>query len=188
MKFCAATLSPLWLLSLLAMSCSVEMNEQEYVSWIQNYENGLHATKKSGELVFDLQYQPAAYLELQQNAGAHAIDSLQYYLLNIGVEGGRVDVARHRATNEVELQRLQYYFSYNFQNDIFLEEEGVRVSCVLFHHEQSLKSKNLKTFALAFPNKFPDSEKAKLVIESEVFGSLPIKIKIKKETPRLKKI
>jgi len=178
-----------WLFSFGVAACSLALDEKEYISFVRDLENGLHVIKEVNEFVFDVQYQPMDYLAISRNPNDLQPDnSLQYYLLNVGVKGSKIDIEHYKATNEAELQQTRYYFSYHFQNDIQLEERGQVLPCLLFHAEQSLKEGNFKTFVLAFENKFPDSEESKLVITSDLFGSLPVKIKILKTTPRLRKL
>ena len=48
----------------LLASCSKELEREEYIRWIEDYDHGFHAQKTVAEFVFDLQYLPAAYRSL----------------------------------------------------------------------------------------------------------------------------
>jgi hypothetical protein len=176
------------MLSWVLVSCGLEPNE--YIAWVRDYDNGLHVKKSFNDFEFDVQYQTPDYLALiSPSSEAHVNDSLQHYILNIGVVNSSISIAEYKAENLSDKQRRLYYLSYNFQNDIFLEEEGAVLPCVLFHAEQSLSPGNTKTFLVAFKgNPSRDEGETKLIIKSDLFGSLPVKIKILKSSPTVRKI
>jgi len=174
----------------LLCGCSSSLDQDQYVAFVNDTKNRLHVIEHFKEFVFDVQYQPADYLKLKSTRqdAENPNPEWQYYVLNIGVRGATTDIERYLSTSDAELQRHRYHFSFHFQNDLSLEQEGVALPCLLFHAEQSLKSGHFKTFVLAFENKFPESKESKLVIKSDLFDSLPLKIKISKTTPVLRKL
>jgi hypothetical protein len=175
----------LFLLAAILSSCSGPLSRDEYVRWVRDYNNGLHVTRKFSSFQFDLQYQPPQYMLLQRTADRErsqqdieGLSDLQYYTLTVSPEEGEVDIL---ATGDFsEQQRRRYYFSYEFQQDLVLEEEGTELPCVLFHFERPANIKGRHTFVLAFENPHKRSEQSKLVIRSRYFGDLPIKIKVAK--------
>jgi hypothetical protein len=171
------------------ISCQSRLEQKDYIAWVRDYENGLHVKKSNAEFTFDLQYQPSAYVWLQRHgAGTEKIDTTeiatiagtQYYILTIAVERNDVDFIDYNVKDIKEKQQKLYYFSYQFQNDIFLEENNTRLPCVLFHFERSIDLNQNCTFILGFENQNSDSKEAKLIIQSQQFGSLPVKIKVSK--------
>lgn len=163
------------------MSCSSSLERNDYVSWVRDYKNGLHIKSIYNDFVFDLQYQPKAYLDLlRENRPLN--DDLQYYVLNLSIVDPGLDFMEYNVSDVGEKQRRLYYFSYLFQSDIFLEEHGERFPCVLFHFEQSTLN-NGKTFVLGFERSGSDGivKESKLIVDSSYFGSLPIKIKVNKD-------
>ncbi|MDQ3395276.1 MAG: hypothetical protein M3512_14345, partial [Bacteroidota bacterium] len=115
------------------------------------------------------------------------VDHLQYYLLKIEVAGSNMDFLNHGIQSIQEKQEKIYYFSYLFQDDIYLEEEGEKLPCVLFHFERAMDMKNSRTFVLGFEKPLKESESACLIINSDQFDAQNIKIKIsKKNIPNLK--
>jgi hypothetical protein len=156
---------------------------------VQDPKNGLHVIKQSNEYVFDLQYQPADYVWLQsggQNAPSPDTESTQYYILTISPINSVLDLINN-SSDDAEKQEKLYYFSYLFQNDIQLEEKGKLFRCVLFHFEKNQVIKGGRTFLLGFESNEPKEKEVKIVIQSQQFGSLPIRIKITKENiPTLK--
>lgn len=171
--------------------CSGKLDREAYVKWIRDYDHELHVKEEHDEFVFDLQYTPADYVWLQRNATTtdHAtyeaekkdIEQTQYYTLTISVKDDATDFIDYGISDIQEKQRKLYYFSYLFQDDIKLEENGEQLPCVLFHFEKPVDLKRSRTFMLGFENIHPDAKEARLVISSPQFGSLPFKIKISKD-------
>ncbi len=179
-------------LAILISSCSKQLSKEEYIRWVQEPENGLHTIKESNGFIFDLQYQPDQYLWLQsgdkgQPDFGNKSDNIQHYLLTISLSDPELDLINNNIESTSEKQEKLYYFSYLFQNDIQLEEDGKLFPCVLFHFEKNQVARGGRNFLLGFENKEPEENEVKVVIQSEQFGSLPIRIKINKENiPTLK--
>lgn len=173
----------------LCVSCTGSLSKEGYVRWVRDYSNSLHVSQKVGEFEFDVQYQPSDYLWLQKmntdnfderrekNAGS---DAIQYYVLTVGLASKTVDFINYGVNDLPGKQRKLYYFSYQFQDDIKLEEGGKQVPCVMYHFEKPVDLRGTRTFLLGFEWADKNAQESVLVIESEQFGSLPIKIKISK--------
>lgn len=174
-------------------SCKSELDKEEYVSWIEDYENGLHVTRDVGEYNFDLQYKPSEYLEIQTAAYTpigneeEGKNNMQYYTLTVSLNSKRSDLINHDVKNAQEKAEKLYYLSYQFANDIFIEENGERFPCQLFHFERSYDLKPSRTFVLGFENPKAESASARLIIDSPYFKLGPVKIKVNKNNiPDLK--
>lgn len=175
--------------SLGILSCSRELDKREYVQWIQSYENELHQRVSFCDYVLDVQYQPIDYMLLQQTQGniqrgeidslRKDISDLQYYLLTIEVKHGKEDLIKFGAAHDSEVQERLYYYSYQFQNDIHLEEGGHELPCALFHFERSFDLRTSRTFVLGFENR--NANESILIVNSIQLGGTPIKIKILKD-------
>jgi hypothetical protein len=179
------------LVCMLSVACTRQLDKVNYIQWVQDYDNGLHVRKTVSEFVFDLQYQPAHYATLVADGAPTAItnDSMQYYVLKISLRDSSKDLLLYNVRDNTDQQRTFYYYSYLFQHDIFLEENGSRLPCVLFHFEQN-DLRIERTFILGFehlPGK-QDIKESKLVIDAGQFGSLPIKISVSKENIPILKI
>jgi len=177
---------------ILLLSCTTTLSPDEYVKWVENPKNGLRSLKNSGELHFDVQFQPSDYLWLQSGKIMEYEESkvsnqgVQHYLLKITSQTPEVDWLKSGYDRSAYQTRL-YYFSYLFQNDISVLENGLAIPCAMYHLEQAQGGNYTKTFLLGFENKFPSSETAVLTIKSEYLSSLPINIKISKNNiPNLK--
>lgn len=175
-------------IALVSASCSTALNSDEFIAWVKDYENGLHVKQEHEPYVFDLQFQPADFVRLQRNDDNTLpgdLKAMQYYTLKIGTNS-QADFLSTGVSNHIEKQQKLYYFSYLFQDNIKLhEEDGEILPCVLYHFERGLNKES--TFVLGFENPKPLSKSASLVVESEEFGSFPVKIKISKDNiPSLK--
>jgi hypothetical protein len=166
---------------LASFSCTRSLDRDEYVRWVSDYENGLHVSKESAPFIFDVQYQPTEYLAILDHSDLQEGNAMQRYVLKVSMVDPKDNLITHSISTLAEKQQRLYYFSFLFQNDLFLEENGEELPCVLFHFEQSGVG-NYQTFLLGFehPKKGHGTE-SKLVVKSEKFGSLPIKIKISKQ-------
>lgn len=161
--------------------------------WVRDYKNGLHVKKTFSSFVFDLQYQPSDYVTVLKNdaspvsKGGHDTN-IEYYTLKVSLTDPRRDIINFESQSGAEAQRRKYYFSYLFQEDVYVEENGKRFPCVLFHFERPEFQKT-GTFVLGFERpegSLPGTE-TRFVIESPYFSSLPIKIAISKtDIPSLK--
>ncbi|TRX59121.1 hypothetical protein FNH22_11395 [Fulvivirga sp. M361] len=177
-------------LALVLSACSDKIDSEHYRKWVQDYENGLHAKRVYGGYTFDIQYMPEDYLRLQRNESNTTPssvkkrtrdNSLQYYKLTISSENKDKELISSAVNNVKEKQRRLYYFSYSFQNDIYLEVNKTKVPCVLYHFEKASGLMPGRTFLLGFEEEITPGKDAVVVIESSVFGSLPIKIRISKD-------
>jgi len=94
---------------------------------------------------------------------------------------------RINSVSNVDLQLNNYYFSYLFQNDIFLEEGGVVKPCELFHFEKYSDGSMRKVFNLAFENTDNEGADVFVIIKSERISTNPVRLKIsKRHLPDLK--
>lgn len=173
------------LMSILLFNCSNVLEQADYVKWVKDYKNGLHIKSVNGDFIFDLQYQPKEYLSLLTDKPGQ--DSLQYYVLNVSLVDPTIDLFEYNVSDTGEKQTRLYYFSYLFQDHIYLEEGESRFPCVLFHFENSSLD-NGRTFVLGFERSTIDNlEMSKVVVDSPYFGAIPVKLKIVKENiPSLK--
>lgn len=183
------------LMLVMTASCQRHLDGEAFGKWIHDMDNGLHVQKRSGDFLFDVQYEPSSYVALKQvisspgmsyDSALHDTEHLQYYTLTVGLPESTNDFLENQVSSPEEKQQLLYYYSYQFQNDLKLEDGGSKLPCVLFHFERSADIKNSRTFVLAFENLHPDSREVNLSIQSELFPQF-ITIKISKNNiPSLK--
>lgn len=159
------------------------------MKWVTDYQNNLHVKASHADFIFDLQYQPAEYVLIQRGINNYNADSLlsevnklsdiQYYTLTISVKDN-TDLISYGLNSVPEKQQRQYYFSYRFQDDIILEEDGKQLPCILYHAEKPITVNGGRVFVLGFENPNTKSVSSKLVITSDVFNTSPIKIDVAK--------
>jgi hypothetical protein len=174
-------------------ACSTQLEKEDYVAWVTDYQHDLHVKKDYSEFTFDVQYQPLDYAFILQEHQPTAEDlevfkknnkSIQHYILKVALKSGGADIISVGAVDAMDRQQNLYYFSYRFQDDISLEENGRIIPCTLFHFERQSDLSGAQTFVLGFDNaadhKDASDGEAHLVIRSPYFSSLPIKIKVSK--------
>lgn len=180
----------------LLSGCSSALTPEAYLQWVESYDNPLHQQRRAGAYVFDLQYKPAPYLRMQQE-GVHfspaslrsgeATDAMQYYTLTLGLADGKSDFLDYQVTTVAGQQEKLYYFSYGFQEHIYLLENGQKLPCLLFHFERSYDLKPTRTFVLGFDNPGGSAAPATVVIDSPWLQSGPVQFHINKtNTPTIK--
>jgi len=188
-------ISLMFLLACFLVNCDSELRRSDYIKWIQDYQNKIHVRSTISHFIVDLQYQPAEYVLLQRgienySGAARAVElktlsGIQYYTLILSRKDG-TDLVNYGVNDPVEKQERLYYFSYRFQDDITLEEDGKILPCVLYHSERPADPNGGRTFVLGFENQNANSALAKVVIRSDLFSTLPIKIEIAKSNiPKL---
>lgn len=171
------------------LSCSAELDKKAYIKWVKDPRNGLLVKENVNEYAIELQYTPAEFVILQSGEdltkeelqeALEEYQHLQYYTLRVSTLSSQ-DFIEFATASKEERQKKLYYFSYHFQNDIEIEEDGERYPCVLFHFERNGSLKNSRTFILGFENKgsVPVAE-SKVIINSAYFGS-PVTMSVKKE-------
>lgn len=176
------------ILTLLALAaCTASVDRDQYVQWVESYENGLHVKQRVNDYWLDVQYKPADYVALQRIAHSEAplsvaqarqqVDHLQYYTLTVSTEDPQDDLLRYGTL--AEQQRLLYYFSYELQSAIHLEEGQQQLSCVLYHFERSYDLKSTHTFVLGFEPPAVKSTETTLVIAPPLFSSVPVRITLR---------
>ncbi len=159
----------------LFFGCQTKLSREDFLQWVKNYENGLHVRQSFNGVVYDVQYLPT-------QARDYSIDSkelrlgLQHVTLRIASHDGS-DILNRHATSPRDFQLNDYYYSYLFQQDIFLEQGNNVLPCVLFHFERTADQHNNRVFNLAFENEKDESEEFFLIIKSDRLSGLPVRIK-----------
>ncbi|HXA01109.1 MAG TPA: hypothetical protein VNW99_03920 [Cytophagaceae bacterium] len=178
-----------------------ELNPAEYTEWVKDYSHGLHKMKTVGDIVFDLQCKPVEFIVVNEQKGnipdkelldtrVNELSKNQYYTLSLKVKDKTVDFLKYKVTSEKEFYEKLYYYSFAFQNDIFLEDGGKMLPCKLFHFERSYDLKKSRTFELSFPAAENSTSDKTIVINSKDLNCGPVRIKINQDdlnsTPRIK--
>jgi hypothetical protein len=158
----------IWIIIICLGGCK-PLSQNEFTNWISDLNNGCHVTKEVGKFVLDIQYIPDM-AERKTTAGKKV-------MLKIATVEGEDLLQQGVATSE-DWQKANYYYSFNFQEDLFIEVDGKRVPCSLFHFEKSMTSKNQRIFHLLFDDTSAEKD-FYLVIDSPKLYSLPIRVKLR---------
>jgi hypothetical protein len=167
----------------------------EYVSWIENPENGLKQEKVIGDLSFTLQYKPLEFIALKalgpSAANAKGVqearkeyEGMQYYTLTINNKSGINDLLKYEVSDMQEYQQRVSYFSFDMQRDLLLVEGEDSLKCRLFHYERVYGLAPYATFLLGFdlPAKKSGEVCDKVLVYRErVFETGMLKFRIKAE-------
>lgn len=188
--------------ALLFFSCgNKELSVEEYISYIDEKENGLFSIKEVENYVFELQYRPIEYIVALKSKNLNAkefeqkkleLDHLQHFNLKIIAKGKNQEMLRTGTASEQEYQYRINYFSYEAQNDIKLIDGKDTLKCVLYHFERSYNMAPYSNLVLGFAKtKASDEINDKVVsYDDKVLGTGKINIKINsgdiKNIPSLK--
>lgn len=177
----------LGVLALFVLGCQSHMSSDDYLGWVESYENGLHKRQQVGDFLIDIQYKPIVYNILRSNnpeeieaLKTHSVEqeSALEFTLSLGLSQKGIDLLDFLSSNQRERQELIYYFSYQMSEDVYLEIDGQKTPCGLWHFERSFDLKNHRTFVMAFDRSQNTLSEITLVIDSPLFGPVPIKTKI----------
>jgi hypothetical protein len=97
--------------------------------------------------------------------------------LSIGLADGKSDPLWQGAANKIAYQQRVYQLSYQLQENIYLEQDGGRLPCVLYHFERSYDLRPERVVVLAFETKKP-GRPSSLIIDSELFANQPVQVKL----------
>jgi hypothetical protein len=171
-------------------SCHRDLSAEEYVDWVRDYKNGLHVKATEGNFTYDVQFQPSEYVLLQRFGSSlnekivkrelPGVNTTHFVLLNV-VADGKKDFLDIAGSDPSERQKVDYYFSYLFQNDLHLEDGEQILPCILYHCEKNTRIPGARTFVLGFnkPNSSATTT-VKLVSRCGLLSSLPVKVSISK--------
>ncbi len=138
----------------------------EYVTWIENADNGIRIERTNDRFKYQLQLKPPLYIVIRERTGqlhsldelagyAKEFDNLQYFTLKIAQRGEPSSSAESIQHFDADMN----YLSYGFQNDIRLIDGCDTLPCILFHHENTGGLTSYDVFSLAFDSsQYPDKD------------------------------
>ncbi len=162
------TIVLVFLASLLVFfGCQTDLDEKAFLKWVENPENGLNKTKKTAEYVYSVLYKPAAYKAILANRKIELEDlevsDFLNFTLTLGVDKD-IDFVDYHAGVNGNKQAILDYLAFSFQNDIWLETNGKKVPCALYHFERSFDLKSTRKINLGFQIEDKGIKNIKLVI------------------------
>lgn len=180
-------------LSLLVLCCtSRHLEPAAYRKWVQDNENGLLQERQIEDIVFRAQYKPADYVILREykdklsdsllKARREELKGMHYLDLKLSVAGPAKDILKYGVSTENELYQRMYYFSFGFQDDLYLLDGEKKIPCSLYHFERSYDMAPERTFVLGFAGEEADNGKdLLLVIDSPELGVGTVKLRFSKD-------
>lgn len=188
-----------WLVIALFLSCSKAKQEMNPVALIQHVEsenNGFQIAKEINGVLFKSRFEPAEYACAKQIVGnnikglkavAEYLESrsgLDYYSLEIENIKGNTDPLMIGIQSQQEYLARVDYFSYEFEQDVFLASNTDTLRCALFHYENSYGGMPKLRFLFAFPK---SNTGRTLIINDRIFKNGLVKLSFEKElfVPRL---
>ena len=174
------------------LGCQKTISPKELTQFLKNPSNGLRKTKTIGVLQLELIYQPASLTILNEHHG-QSMDSENFnkqlkeleeqesFLFRLKIDDGHnKSIANYNVRNESERQQRLYYLSYQMKKDIYLVMGKDTLPPMLYHFEGTFDLAPHRAFMVAFEK--PKNNEALdriFVLDSPMFGTGPIKLKIK---------
>jgi hypothetical protein len=160
----------IFILTVLFYSCSGNLSNEEYISWVENEQNGLKIKRSSAAAEYILQYEPSFYKALsfsQYGKGEglrkakEQFEDLNHFMLKVNPKASAF-------TKEAELSR---FLAYDLREKIrFTEGADTLDKTVMYHLESSGGISPYHRIMLAFP-KAGATATLKLIIEPNKMDS-----------------
>jgi hypothetical protein len=175
------------------------LSPKDYVHFAKSEKSNLLKVRELGDFKFEVFHQTVDYklaLEYQNNNNktiaerTKEIEGMDYFTLKITPLKGNESILKYNLQSEEDYQARLAYFSFDMQNDIFLEKSGKKVPCSLYHFERAYDLTNYRVFDLAFEtnNNTASADKI-LILHSDFFETGPIKFIFKaKDLQQLPKV
>lgn len=178
----------------LCIGCGKEvLDKTSYKAWIENYQNGLHKQKEVGVLVTDVQYISSDYMLLQEMAvevmgeearkeRKTALDKTLFFKVRLSINQEGATIMNYGIQAPQEQTARSKYFSFDMQDDLYLEVGGKKKKCGLYHFEEGYDLTTTRTFMLGFSQEEAEKDQNKtLVLDIPIFNTGPIKIQFQEE-------
>jgi len=168
----------------------------DYIKWLKDPANGLDVSKKMGNIIYTIQYETPEFIvaNLKKDpilkssvlkTEAVNYQGMEYYILQLKNAKSNTDVLTLSLESKDEYYTRESYFSFDFQNDIYLVRGDDTVPCAMFNYIPNYGISPHIDFLVAFVNKKTGSNSATvdrtIVIEDKIFNNGIIKLLVKKE-------
>src|SRR5690606_15120299 len=124
---------------------------------------------------YQIQYKPYDYILNQERLSANfrnqrleELQGMHYFNLKLFPVDGQ-DLLKSRSSTNVEYQQAIYYYSFHFQDQVFMIEGNDTLRCELFHFVRDHGLSPELNFVLGFPDLHSENDH-QLVIDDEFFG------------------
>ena len=173
-------------------SCSNPfLNEKEYIRWIAGHKDDLCITKDIGNFKIKVEYIPVDLKILQDCKGVgltkekydsmrRKLDGMQYYIIRLSLKDKNFDLLQYQLKDESDYALRVKYLSFDIQQDLKLEEEGLSSPCLLSLFERTYGLSPEVTIDAAFANTHKNCSKT-FVWEDNMFNNGTINITFDKK-------
>lgn len=180
-------------------SCSNTLKPKEYVSYVQNPENGLLTKATVNGVKYSLQYEPVDYvvmLELrsfsippvQFKEEYNRFKDLEHYVFHIDVKDMQALLSKASDTSKLQ-KDLMDYFNFSIGKNIKLIENGDTIPCGIAELESGMNMFPYYSFVIGFPTRNYEGDR-EFLFTNKNLGTGDVKLLIKgsdvKKTPKLK--
>ena len=143
------------------ISCnSNKLNRDEYIRWVESYENGLKQTKIIDNTEFKLQYRPHTYVVLKElhiknptykmlTEKEEELKNYKYFGLQIKKDTSLNKKLNNKLYEGVQLNQSAYFDLY-MPGHIWLIEGKDTITCSMFHFESDGGLRPYYNFLIAF--------------------------------------
>ena len=166
----------------------------EYVSFIDQGDNGLHVTKEFEDLAFEVTYKPTDYLVVKELKQKHILPAdykavrqdykdMHYFLLSIKNTSEQTDVLKYKISTPTAYSERLKYFSFGMERDFRLVEGTDTIPCSMVLYERNYGINGQANFMLAFPVTDTSAVYDKTILfEDKIFGMGMLKFQVSKES------
>ncbi|MDB5258014.1 MAG: hypothetical protein JWM14_2709 [Chitinophagaceae bacterium] len=175
-------------------SSGSSLQPYEYVSYIDQEDNGLHVNKQFEELHFEVTYKPTDYLvvkELKQKEILPAdyatvrqdYKDMHYFLLSIKNTSSETDVLKYKISTQAAYSERLKYFAFGMERDLRLVEGTDTIPCSMVLYERNYGISRQANFMIAFPVTDTSAVHDKTILfEDKIFGMGMLKFNVSKES------
>ena len=160
----------------MVVSCETSVLKPiDYMKWVRNKDNNLIKKIEMGDIIYEMQYKPSDYiiaLEEKKNSINRSLvlkrrkmlENAYYFNLNIKPKNGQTEVLYIGLENNEDYNSRLNYASYDFQNQIFLIEDGDTLPCTQYHFEQKYGLGVSANILLGFEKRKKKLSKDKIIV------------------------
>lgn len=160
----------------------------EFISWVDDEENGLIVKKDLGLYKFTLKYKPLEYeiirdlkkLEVSEPEFLKVkseYEGFQYFTFSIARNDGQLDLLKADLNTEQDFTKRVEYFSFQMQQDLRLVSGKDTMNCHLFHFERTYGVSSAANFLIGFENTGSKGDKT-LIFDDKILGTGRVKLTI----------
>lgn len=167
----------------------------DYMSYVENEENGLSLVKEIADYKINVNYQPSEYLALKESIGKQKQPSSEkynsalphykdHYYFHMRIENKKQynNPIMEQSDGYDEYSYILQYMSFYAQNDLKLVVGKDTFECVNYHFENNYKLLPFNDIQMAFRKpEIPTSDNLTLVWDDQVYGVGRIKIEFENE-------